>query len=95
MHVRDDPKFCTGHAVSGGKAKAKIKGKGTLPSEKGGEKGDILIQDLWTKETDVIHDMRVMNTDAVSYQSKTPKKFLETSERDINKKYLHACPTKY
>ena len=35
--------------------------------------------------------MRVVNTDAVSYQFKTPEKFLETAEREKKKKYLNAC----
>ena len=38
--------------------------------------------------------MRDMNTDSVSHQSKTPKKCLETAERDKNKKYLHTCLNK-
>ena len=44
--------------------------------------------------TDSIYNMRVMNTDAVSYQSRTPKKCMETTERENNKKYLHACLNK-
>ena len=59
--------------------------------EEGGEKGDLLIRDLWTQGMDSIYNMRVMNTDAVSYQSRTPKKCMETTERENNKKYLHAC----
>ena len=41
--------------------------------------------------TDSIHDICVVNTDAVSYQSKTPEKCLDTAERKKKKKYLHAC----
>ena len=41
-----------------------------------------------------IHDMRVLNTDAVSYQSKTPEKVLVTAEREKKKKYLHSCLNK-
>ena len=44
--------------------------------------------------TDSIYNMHVMNTDAVSYQSRTPKKCMETTERENNKKYLHACLNK-
>ena len=62
-----------------------------LSQEGGKEKGGILIQDLWTQGTDIIHDMRVMNTDAVYYQSKPPEKFLETAERQNKKKYLNVC----
>ena len=35
--------------------------------------------------------MRVVNNDATSYQSKYPKKFLETAEKEREKKYLDAC----
>ena len=37
--------------------------------EEGGEKGDLLIRDLWTQGMDSIHDMHVVNIDAVSYHS--------------------------
>ena len=40
---------------------------------------------------DIIHDIRVVNTDAVSYQSKTPEKCLETSERKKKRNSLTAC----
>ena len=40
---------------------------------------------------DSIHDMRVVNTDAVSYQSKTPEKCLETAECKKKKNYLKYC----
>ena len=35
--------------------------------------------------------MRVLNTDAVSYHSKTPEKCLETAECQKKKKYLSTC----
>ena len=47
--------------------------------------------DLWTQGTDSIHDMRVVNTYAVSYQSKTPEKCLETTECKKKRNYLNAC----
>ena len=54
-------------------------------------KGYLLIQGIWTQGTDSIHDMRVVNTNAVSHQYKTPKIYLETAEREKKKNYLHAC----
>ena len=74
----------------GEKAKGKAIGKGkeAPPPEEGEEKGDLLIQDLWTQGTDIIHDKSVMNTDAVSYQSKTPEKCLDTAECKKNRKYI-------
>ena len=91
--MHDDPRIFTGHAMRGGKAKGKASGKGkeAPPTEEGEEKGDLLIQDLWTQGTDSIHNMRVVNTDVVSYQYKTPEKFLETSECEKKNKYLNTC----
>ena len=31
------------------------------------QKGDLLIRDLWQQGTDGVHDMRVVNTEALSY----------------------------
>ena len=45
----------------------------------------------WNQGTDSIHDICVMNTDAASYQSKTPKKCMETTESEKKKKYINAC----
>ena len=55
------------------------------------EKGDLLIQDIWTQGMDSIHGMCAVNTDANSYQSKTQEKCLETTKRKNNKKYLKNC----
>ena len=41
-----------------------------------------MFQDLWTQGTDSIHNMRIVNTDTVSYQSKTLEKCLETAKRE-------------
>ena len=70
----------------GGKAKANgkssVKGKEAPPPEGGGGgKGDLLIRYVWTQGTDNINDMRVMNTDAVSYQSNTPEKCTKYAKR--------------
>ena len=77
--------------MRGGKAKAKSKGKGALDLYEGEYKGDLLIQYLWDQGMDSIHDMRVVNTDALSWKSKTPKKCLETAGWENKKKYLHTC----
>ena len=76
--------------MQGGKAKTKGKVKEAPPLDKGWEKWDFLIRYLWTQGKYIIHDMHVMNTDAVSYQPKTPEKCLETSEHNNKKKHLHA-----
>ena len=78
-HVHGDPKMFTGHAVRGGKAKAK--GNGSLPKDEGELREGLLIQYIWMQGTDSIHDMCVMNTDVVSHQSKNTEKCMETAER--------------
>ena len=90
-HMLRDPKIFTGSAVQGGKAKGKAaaKGKKEPPTEEGEYKGDLLIRYLWTQGMDSIHEMRVTNTDSVSYQSKTPEKCLETAECEKKRKYLN------
>ena len=69
VNVRNDPTFFTGRAVRGGEAKVKYKtkskNKGAPPPDKEEDKGDILIRDLWTHGTDSIHNMRVVNTEAM------------------------------
>ena len=87
------PKIFTGCTVRWGKAKYKETGnvkEAPLPEE-GEENGENLIRDHWTQGTGSITDMRVVNTDAVSYQSKTLEKCLETSEFKKKKNYLNAC----
>ena len=37
---------------------------GVPPPEVMGQKGNLLIRDLWKNGTDSVHDMRVVNTDA-------------------------------
>ena len=44
-------------------------------------KGDLLIRDFWTQGAYIIHNMRVVNNDAASYQSKNLENCLETSEK--------------
>ena len=86
-HVLGDPKIYTGCAVRGGKDKL----KGYPYMDKGELKRDLFIRDLWAQGMNSIHDMNIMNTDATSYQSKTPKKCLETTEEEKNKNDIEAC----
>ena len=55
------------------------------------QKGGLLIQDLWQQGTDSVHDMRVVNTDALSYVSQSPDKCHQEDERGEKKMYLEAC----
>ena len=86
-HMRDNPKIFTGCAVHVGKAKSKAKVKGVPPPDGGG----LLTRYLWTQGTDSIHEICVLNTDAVSYQSKNPENCLETSDQERKNNYFHAC----
>ena len=76
-HMHDDHKIYTFRSVCGWKYKL----KGSPSNYEGELKGDLLIIDLFMVGTDSIKNMRVMNTDATSYQSKTSEKFLETAEK--------------
>ena len=77
VHVRDDPNIYTGRAVRGGTDNL----KGSPSKDEGELKEDLLIRYLWMQGTDSIHNMRVVNTDATSYQSKSPEKCLETAKK--------------
>ena len=63
-------------------------GETTAEPEVTEQKGDLLIWDLWQQGTDSVHDMRVMNTDALSFVRKTPEKCLHEAERGKKKMYL-------
>ena len=45
-------------------------------------KGDLLIRYLWERSTYFILDVRVLNTDVVSYMNKTPEKILVMEEQE-------------
>ena len=55
------------------------------------QKGDLLIRDLWQQGTDSVHNMRVVNTDALLYLKKAPEKCLHEAEKGKKKMYLEAC----
>ena len=59
------------------------------------QKVDLVIRDLWQQGTDSVHNMRVVNTDALSYILKKPEKCLREAERGKNKMYLEACLQKH
>ena len=44
------------------------------------KKVDFLIRDLWQQGTNSVHNMRVVNTDAPTYQKKEPEKCLHEAE---------------
>ena len=48
------------------------------------QKVDFLIRDMWSKGTNCISDMRVVNTDAASYMQNMPEKIVLTTDREKN-----------
>ena len=94
--MRDDPLIYSGRAVRRTKPTPAGSTK-TNPSETPeapevtDQKGDLLIPDLCQQGTNSVHDMRVVNTDALTYQSKAPEKFLYEAKKGKKKMYLEAC----
>ena len=85
-HVRDDPLIYSGCAVK--RMKAAPSGAGgnsnnsaLKPPEVTEQKGDLLIRDLCHQSTDSVHNMHVVNTDALMHRTKDPVKCLHKAER--------------
>ena len=80
MHMRYDSLIFKVRAVQGTK---KHPAGSTHPPKSNStkKKGDLMIRDLWQNETDSVHDMRVMNTDAKYNLEKTPENCLQKVER--------------
>ena len=55
------------------------------------QKGGLLIRYLWQQGTDSVHNLRVVNTDALSYLKKAPEKCLHEAEKVKKKMHLEAC----
>ena len=55
------------------------------------QKGNLRIRDFWQRWTESIHNMRVVNTGALSYQNKSKEKCLQKAENDKKKKYMYSC----
>ena len=75
--MRDDPLIYSGRAVRRTKPTPARSDK-TKPSDQTAapefteQKGDLVIPDLWKQGTESVHNMRVVNTDALAYQTKAP-----------------------
>ena len=83
LHMYDVPLFHPGFTVWEGKAQITGSANNNPPTSHDAteHKGDILIHNLWHRGKDSIHDMRVVNTDALYYQNKSPYKCLQTEEK--------------
>ena len=72
-HVRNDPLIYSGRDIRRTKPTPAGSNK-TKPSEQPAalevteQKGHLLIRDLWKQGTNSVHDMRVLNTDTLTYQ---------------------------
>ena len=71
-HVSDDPLIFVGCALKSAKDKpARTSGSteqdGVTPPEATEQKGDLLICDLWKNGTNIVHNMRVVNTDTKTH----------------------------
>ena len=91
--MRDKPLIYSGRSVR--RTKPKLSGSTkTQPSEQPvapevtEQKGGLLICDLWQLGTNSFHDMRVVNTDALTSQSKASEKCLHEAEKENKKMYL-------
>ena len=79
-HVRDNPLIYSGRAMSrtkpmpAGSTKTNPTRETPAAPEVTKQKGELLIWDLWQQGTDSVHDMHVVNTDALSYLEKSPGK---------------------
>ena len=95
--VRDDPLIYSGRAVSrtkptpAGSTKPNPTRETPEAQEVTEQKGDLLIRDLWQQGTDSVHDMCVVNTDALLYLEKAPEKCLHKAEKVKKKMYMEAC----
>ena len=52
---------------------------------------DLAIRGVWQAQCDALFDIRVVDTDAPSYRSRTPQDILRSAELDKKRKYLQAC----
>ena len=86
-HVRDETLIYSGRTMSRTKPKPAGSKHTSPPDATTAEpevtehKGDLRIRDLWQQGTDNVHDMRVVNTDALSYVRRSPEKCLQEAER--------------
>ena len=52
---------------------------------------DLKVRRIWQPRGDVLFDVRVVDTDAPSYQGRTPQAVLRTVETEKQRKYIPCC----
>ena len=77
-YVRNEPLIYQGCAVKRTKSKPAGPSGSTnivdTPPESTEQKGGLMLRDLWNNWTDSVHNMCVMDTDAMSYLEKSPER---------------------
>ena len=87
--VKCEPKIYFGTGVRAGQQAGQ---GGTAGAAGDGARGDLSAHGLWKRAETCVLDVKVMDTDAPSYQSTPdPKKVLERAARQKKTKYLKAC----
>ena len=81
--VRDEPQIYPGRSSDADETER--------ASPQTEERGDLLIRNLWKRQTDCILDVRVTNLDAASNIHRKSELVLLSHEREKKKKYLQAC----
>ena len=52
---------------------------------------DLCVRGVWQPQCDALFDIRVVDTDAPSYNRQSPRSVLCSAESEKKKKYLQAC----
>ena len=99
--VRDEPLIIIGHDSTGSTAPASATTHGpspptppATPTHQDGalfDRGDLLINGLYEKQTACVIDVRVTDTDQPAYRGQLPSAVLATHEKEKKKKYQERC----
>ena len=60
-------------------------------SSNGALVADLCVRGVWIPQSEVLFDIRVVDTDAQSYRNQTPLAVLFSAECDKKRKYSQAC----
>ena len=60
-----------------------------------GLKADLLVRGVWHPQQNASFDIRVTDTDALSYADKSSDQILRAAEHEKKQKYLEACMTRH
>ena len=56
---------------------------------------DLLVRGVWSPQRDASFDIRVTDTDSISYRTRTPQAILASAEREKKQKYHRACEDRH